>query len=214
MSHILVIGASRGIGLETVRAALATGHHVRALARSAASIPVENPRLEKIAGDALDPPVVERALQGVDGVIQALGVAFGPATLIGGTTLFSRATRVLVDAMRFKGVARLVVVTGLGAGDSRGHGGLLYDSLVFPLFLKRVYDDKDVQEQIIKSSGLDWTIARPGLLRDGPATGRARALADPAAWRAGSVRRTDVAAFLVDELESRAFAGRTPLLIE
>ena len=56
MSHILVIGASRGIGLETVRAALATGHHVRALARSAASIPVENPRLEKIAGDALDRP--------------------------------------------------------------------------------------------------------------------------------------------------------------
>ena len=127
--------------------------------------------MEKIAGDALDPPVVERALQGVDGVIQALGVAFGPATLIGGTTLFSRATRVLVDAMRFKGVARLVAVTGLGAGDSRGHGGLLYDSLVFPLFLKRVYDDKDVQEQIIKSSGLDWTIVRPGLLRDGPATG-------------------------------------------
>ena len=71
-----------------------------------------------------------------------------------------------------------------------------------------------MQEQIIKSSGLDWTIVRPGLLRDGPATGRARALADPAAWRAGSVRRTDVAAFLVDELESRAFAGRTPLLIE
>jgi hypothetical protein len=34
----------------------------------------------------------------------------------------------------------------------------------------RVYDDKDVQEQIIKSSGLDWTIAH--LLTDSPATGR------------------------------------------
>jgi uncharacterized protein YbjT (DUF2867 family) len=214
MSRILVIGASRGIGLETVRAALAAGHEVRALARSAAAIPVADQRLEKIAGDALDPPVVERALQDVDGVIQAIGASFGPATLIGGTTLFSRATRVLVDAMRFKGVRRLVAVTGLGAGDSRGRGGLLYDSLVFPLVLKRLYDDKDVQEQIIRSSGLDWTIVRPGLLLNGPATGRARALAEPATWRVGTVRRTDVAAFLVDELQSRAFVGRTPLLIE
>jgi uncharacterized protein YbjT (DUF2867 family) len=214
MSRILVIGASRGIGLETVRAALAAGHEVRALARSAAAIPVADQRLEKIAGDALDPPVVERALQDVDGVIQAIGASFGPATLIVGTTLFSRATRVLVDAMRFKGVRRLVAVTGLGAGDSRGRGGLLYDSLVFPLVLKRLYDDTDVQEQIIRSSGLDWTIVRPGLLLNGPATGRARALAEPATWRVGSVRRADVAAFLVDEFQSRAFVGRTPLLIE
>jgi hypothetical protein len=51
----------------------------------------------------------------------------------------------------------------LGAGDSRGHVGLLYDAVVLPLLLKRVYDDKDVQEWIIRSSGLDWTLgtARP-----------------------------------------------------
>ena len=214
MSHILVVGASRGVGLETVRAALAAGHSVRGLARSAAAIPIADPKLEKIAGDALDPPVVERALQGVDGVIQALGISFDSATLIGGTTLFSRATRVLVDAMRFKGVRRLVAVTGLGAGDSRGRGGLLYDAIAFPLVLKRVYDDKDVQEQIIKSSGLDWTIVRPGLLLNGPPTAKARALLEPGSWRAGSVRRADVAAFLVEELETGAFVGRTPLLIE
>jgi uncharacterized protein YbjT (DUF2867 family) len=67
------------------------------------------------------------------------------------------------------GVNRLIAVTGLGAGDSRGHGGILYDAVVFPLLLKRAYDDKDVQEWIIRSSGLDWTIVRPGLLTSGPA---------------------------------------------
>ena len=71
---------------------------------------------------------------------------------------------------------RLITVTGLGAGDSRGHGGLLYDAVVFPLLLKRVYDDKDVQEWIVRSSGLDWTIVRPGLLTNSPATGRYRVL--------------------------------------
>src|SRR5262249_57772205 len=74
------------------------------------------------------------------------------------TTLFSQSTRILVDAMKIAGVKRLVAVTGLGAGDSRGrggiiHGGIIYDSVVFPLLLKRVYDDEDVQEWIIGSSG-------------------------------------------------------------
>ena len=54
MATVLVIGASRGIGLETVKRALAAGHRVRAFARGAASIPLDAPALEKIAGDALD----------------------------------------------------------------------------------------------------------------------------------------------------------------
>ena len=53
---------------------------------------------------------------------------------------------------------------------------LLYEAVVFPLLLKRVYDDKDVQEWIIKSSGLDWIIVRPGLLTNRPATGLYRVL--------------------------------------
>jgi uncharacterized protein YbjT (DUF2867 family) len=80
--------------------------------------------------------------------------------------------------------------------------------------LKRVYDDKDVQEQMIKASGLAWTIVRPGLLTSGPATGRVRALADPKDWGAGSISRADVADFLVREAFERRFVGRTPLLIQ
>src|SRR4029453_8023063 len=114
-----------------------------------------------------------------------------------GTTLFSESTRILVDAMKAADLKRLIAVTGLGAGDSRGHGGLLYDAVVFPLLLKRVYDDKDVQEWIIRPSGLNWTIVRPGLLKDSPATGRYRVLTAPRDWRFGAVSRADVADFLV-----------------
>ena len=213
MATLLVIGASRGIGLETVRAGLSAGHRVRALARGAAAIPLDEPMLEKLAGDALDGARMAAALAGIDAVIQALGVSNGLQAVIRGTTLFSKATRILVDAMKVAGVRRLVAVTGLGAGDSRGHGGLLYDALLFPLALKRIYDDKDVQEQMIRASDLDWTIVRPGLLTRGPATGRARALTDPADWRAGSVSRADVAEFLVREAFERRFVGKTPLLI-
>ena len=155
-------------------------------------------------------PRVAAAVAGADAVIQSLGAPKGPQAILSGTTLFSRATRILIDAMRENGVRRLVTVTGLGAGDSRGHGSFLYDAMVFPLVLKRVYDDKDVQEQMIRASGLEWTIARPGLLTSGPATGQARALVDPKDWRAGSISRADVADFLVREAFERRFVGKTP----
>ena len=213
MAKVLIIGASRGIGLETVRAALRAGHGVRALARSAATIPIQNPGLDKVSGDALDSDTMRKALEDVEVVIQTLGVDFSPRAIFEGTTLFSQSTRILVDAMKDAGVKRLIAVTGLGAGDSRGHGGFLYDAVVFPLLLKRVYDDKDVQEWVIRSSGLDWTIVRPGLLTSRSATGRYRVLTTPKDWRVGVISRADVADFLVRQIDDRALIGTTPLLI-
>jgi putative NADH-flavin reductase len=213
MSVVLVVGASRGVGLETVKQALAAGHRVRAFARSADAIPLENANLAKAGGDALDAHSVSSAIDGVDAVVEALGVTPGPGVVIQGTTLFSRATRVLIDAMSAKGIRRLIAVTGLGAGDSRGRGGFFYDAIVFPLVLKRIYDDKDVQEQMIRRSALDWTIVRPGLLTSGPATGSYRVLTEARDWRAGSISRADVADFLVKQVEDRAYVGKTPLII-
>jgi uncharacterized protein YbjT (DUF2867 family) len=196
-----------------VRTALRAGYSVGALARSAASIPIKDAALEKVSGDALDRNTIQDALKDVDVVIQTLGVDFSPRLIFEGTTLFSESTRILVDAMKAAGVKRLITVTGLGAGDSRGHGGFGYDWIVFPLLLKRVYDDKNVQEWIVRSSGLDWTIVRPGLLTNSPATGRYRILTTSKDWRFGVICRADVADFLVRQVDDRALIGATPLLI-
>ena len=66
MAKVLVIGASRGIGLETVRPALRSGHRVRALARSAASMPIQNADLDKVSGNALDSDTIRNALRDID----------------------------------------------------------------------------------------------------------------------------------------------------
>lgn len=210
MSTILVIGASKGIGLETVKAGLEAGHTVRALARS--DIPAAHARLTKISGNARSRDDVARAVAGCDAVIEAIGTR-SVADLIGGTTLFTDATRVLIDAMKLQGVRRLVAVTGAGAGNSHGRLGFLYDNIIFPLMLARIYADKTRSEEMIAASGLDWTIARPGMLTSGPRTGRSLALADPKDWRMGSISRADVADFLIKQIGATDMLGKTPLLI-
>ncbi len=210
MAHILVIGASKGIGLETVKAALAAGHRVRAFARSAAAMTLSGPGLERFSGDAVNAGDVASALDGVDIVVQALGV---PAkNLLGPVSLFSDATNVLVPAMEQAGVRRVVAVTGFGTGDSREAIGLL-QRVPFRLVFGRAYDDKDAQEMRIRKSSLDWTFVRPGILVPGSATGRYKILAEASAWRNGLISRADVAHFIVGEIDRPAYARRAVVLI-
>ena len=108
-------------------------------------------------------------------------------------------------------VKRLICVTGFGAGVSRGHGGFLYN-LAFHLLLGRVYDDKDVQERIVRSSKLDWVIVRPVILTDGPKTNACRALVDPRDWTCGFISRADVADFLVKQTDDNTFLHKAPVL--
>ena len=209
MARVLIIGASRGIGLEAVRQALDAGHSVRAFSRSADRIAISHPALEKVSGDALAAADVTAAARGVDAVIQVLGVGVGE--LFRPVRLFSEATRILIEAMAATGVKRLIAVTGFGAGDSRGSMSL-FERVPFRLLLGRAYDDKDVQERQIRGSALDWTIVRPGMLTNGARTGRYQVLVAPGAWRNGAISRADVADFLVRQIEDRAFIHQAPVL--
>ena len=208
--HVLIIGASKGIGLETTRQALDAGHDVRALARSATAIAISNPSLEKMRGNALKTEDVETALVGVDVVIQTLGVGLGD--LFRPVHLFSDATRVLIEAMRSQGVKRLICVTGFGAGDSRASISCL-QRLPFQIVFGRAYDDKSLQEQLIKESELDWTIARPGVLTSGPRTGHYQILSEASQWRNGIISRADVAEFLVRQIGDQTYIRKAPVLI-
>lgn len=205
---LLVVGGSRGVGREVVRLALARGHRVSVLARHPERIGIRHPRLQLFSGDVLDERKVARVVAGHDAVVSATGTA--PSWRE--TRLFSAGTGNLLAAMRAAGVSRLVAVTGIGAGDSRGHGGWFYDRLLQPWLLGRIYADKDRQEAMIERSHAEWTIVRPGFLGSGPAEGRYRVLRDLDGVRAGSISRADVAQFIVAALEQEAWIGWTVLL--
>ena len=210
MAHVLVIGGSSGIGLETARLALKRGHRVRAFARSATGIDLDDDKLEKFDGDALDASSVQKALTGVDAVVVALGIKLGPGTVLGGTTLFSESTKILIPAMEKQGVDRLLVVTGYGAGDS-GETTNPINRLGFNAVFARIYADKSKQEAMIKDSGLKWTIARPGVLTGG-SCGNYKVRAEPEEFGMGMISRASVADFLVKEIEQADYVHKAPVL--
>lgn len=207
--NILIIGATRGIGRALVEKALASSENtVTALARRPERLAAQHPRLRKVRGDILDEESVSGAMAGQGAVCCAIGVKT-PWEQRG---VFSMGTERLLRAMQRHAVRRLVCVTGIGAGDSRNHGGFLYDRVFFPLLLRSVYADKDRQEALIRAADVDWTIVRPGFLTNGPLTRSYRVLTDLAGVTAGRISRADVAHFILEELRANRYLRQTPLL--
>ncbi len=211
-THLLVMGASSGIGLEVVKQGLAAGYQVRAFARSAQSMTLQHDQLEKFAGDALEPTAVQEALQNIDAVVQTLGVPFNLQLFTGPITLFSQATQTLVAAMNESDCQRLLSVTGFGAGDSQASIHPL-QRLGFNLVFGRAYADKSKQEQMIKNSNLDWTIARPGVLTNGAGNKPYQTLVAATDWRNGVVSRVAVADYLIKSVADQNTYSTTPVII-
>lgn len=205
---VLVLGATGGTGRLIVGEATAKGHSVVALVRSRANAP-DLAGAQLIEGDARDEGALTRALEGCDAVVSSLGTGISPFREV---TLLSVATQALVAAMGRCNVRRLVCITGMGAGDSRGHGGFLYDRLILPLLLRKVYEDKDRQEDAVRASSLDWVIVRPAVLNDEAARGHIRAVTDLSGVHGGKIARADVARFVVDQLTDDTWLHRAPLV--
>lgn len=192
---ILVIGATGPSGQQIILRGQASGHDMTALVRSPerASIPDGT---KQIQGDVLNSASLDTAVQGQHAVICTLGTR-----KLGATTLFSEGTRNLIRSMKLAGVARLVCITGVGAGDSRGHGGFFYDNILQPLLLKAIYVDKDRQEALIQASGLDWTIVRPAQLTNGKRTGTYRELYNLTGFKMSTISRADVADSILTHIQ-------------
>lgn len=154
--RILLLGASGGVGRRLLVRGLERGHSIRAQTRDAARLAGAPAGIEVVAADPTDAAALRALVAGRQAVVIALGTAPGRRT-----TLFSDVTAKLITAMQDEGIARLVAITGVGAGETRGHGGFLYDRIIYPLFTRPIYEDKDRQERLIRKSALDWVIVRP-----------------------------------------------------
>ena len=205
---LLIIGASRGIGEALLQEALKEGHQVRVLARDPEKIDTTDESLEVVEGDVRDLEAVSSAVRDMDVVCSCIGVpiTFKPVDL------FTVAARNLVQAIEQQPGLKLIAVTGIGAGDSKGHGGFLYDSIFKPLFLRTVYDDKDREEEIIMASSIEWLIVRPAGLTNGPRTGKYRVITDLEGSVATRISRRDVADFILSEMVQPTQFGKTPLV--
>ena len=203
---LLVIGAAGKTGKLIVERAVAAGHHVSALTHvHEDGNPKEEsfaPGVDVIHGDARNPSRLDQVMAGQDAVIDAIG---GTTPFLD-TDLETSSAKVVIDVMKRNNVKRLIVISVMGAGDSKEHAGFFYEHLLIPTFLRGAIKDKESMEAAIEQSGLDFLIVRPPMLSDSDAKGQVHIVTGEE--KATGITRADLAQFLVDNLESTQYLGQ------
>jgi putative NADH-flavin reductase len=196
--NITIIGASAGVGLETVKRALERNHKVMTLSRSEINLPSHS-SLTMLKGSATNKNDLKKSIENADAVI----VALGTGTSMKATTLYSDFAKLLVEVQAETNVQMpFIVLTGFGAGES-GKYHSFFMKLFFRFLLKDVYADKTKMEEIITNSKIKWEIVRPGLLKDKPLTEKYRV--ETKLFKGiniGGINRADVADFIVKQAEN------------
>ncbi|HEY0997098.1 MAG TPA: NAD-dependent epimerase/dehydratase family protein [Gemmatimonadaceae bacterium] len=145
--QVLVTGGTGVVGTGTVTALVRHGHRVRLLARHAREGARQWPDgVEPRPGDVADPSRVNGCAEGCEVVLHLAAIVEEEPPHRTFERVNVEGTRNILEEAKRAGVKRFVYVSSLGAdrGDSPYH------------------QSKRAAEALVRDSGLDWVIVRPG----------------------------------------------------
>jgi putative NADH-flavin reductase len=203
---VIVFGATGNIGRKLVQQSLEKNYRVTAFSRTSSLLANSSSELRTYDGDVTSLTDVRNAVAGHDGVFITLGSGKKRTG-----TVRSQGTKNIIQAMKDNGVRRLVCQTTLGCGDSKGNLNFFWKNIMFGWFLKEVFLDHELQEDYVKSSGLEWTIIRPAAFTGGPKTGNYKHGfgANERSLKL-KISTEDVADFMIKEFRSNNYLMKTP----
>ena len=191
--RVLVFGGTRGTGLEIIKILAGRGESVTAFVRPTSDIAeLQSLGVELFEGDALESDSVQAAFESGSyrAVISSLGSSGGDSPVDDVGTIN------IAKAAVATGVNRMLMVSSIGAGESRQ---------ALPFFVRWILgsalERKTTAENYIKASTLGYTIIRPGGLGEGPATGTGFLVEDTQRFDWGRIPRAEVARLLVMALD-------------
>lgn len=206
--RVAMLGATGRTGALIVKLLLLHGHQVTVLVRAPERLREDFVgQVTMLTGDSRDPDALRRLVAGREAVLSALGpTAKDPK-------LHQESATALIRVMQEEGVRRFVGVSGAGidvAGDEKGLKARLISRIIRRLG-GAMAKDKAAEYRTWAASNVEWTLVRPQRLKNGRGTGRTEHHAHRPT-RASSIRRMDLAGFLVETLEFDLYLRQAPFV--
>jgi putative NADH-flavin reductase len=210
-SKLVIIGATAATCESLIPLALERGYEVIGIARRPEAVTLRHDRLTILKGDVYDRASIEAALSGTETVIGVFGPRVDMAQPIPEMDLFSTGYTNVIAAMRTKGNTRLLATSSIGAQKAFTTKPLpdapRADHWLWQI--RGIYTDMRLMESIVRRSGLDFTILRPGQLMPEPARNDLKIAIDESAPELTLITYADFARFILDTATSEAYSGNT-----
>ncbi len=216
MTKTVIVAATGGIGRQLLLQAIAAGHDVTAVVRNPQLLPDLHMRVVRADLTHPDQEILQEAVHGADVVLSALG-----ARTAAQAGVASHGTRAIVQAMQSTGVRRLLAVSAASVGTVASPArpapprynpgdGIVTRHLFAPaakLLFRRHYQDLALMEDVLRDSGLDWTIIRPPRLLNVRLRHHYRTATDINVRGGLFIARADVAAHMLDITDKAETVG-------
>ncbi len=211
---VLILGASGKCGQWVTRLAVYRGHEVTAVSRPESPyVPVGG--VVDRRGQVTDPDFVADLVRGQDVVISCVGLRrawISPfARLLSPPDLVATVVRHTTAAMVEHQVPRLIVISAGGVGATRERTSFFVRRLIDCANVGVAYRDLAEAEEHLRSTDLDWCAVQPVTLVNGSPTGRVGPASRYGVF--STVRRSDVADWIVEQLDQPSPAGDRQVLL-
>lgn len=204
---VTLFGATGKTGRYLIDEGLKRGMDITVFARAGSSF--QHPAVRVIRGDMADVGLLREAVRGAGAVLSALGPTAIPHPQ--GLPIM-RATQAIISAMNQEGVGRLVAIstgTAVDPGDGRDWR-IWAPALLIRLAMPSAYRDILALAQVVRASGVEWTMVRVGFLNDRPASKRLNVGLYGHTRHTLSVSRAEVAAFMFEQIARSDFVHKAP----
>ncbi len=210
--NVTVFGATGGVGSQVVDQLRTRGHQVTAYVRNPDKVPAGwgvDENISVVVGELSDATAVDRAVQGADAVVSALGPSLDRNAT--GMPLVE-GTRNIITAMQRHGVRRYVGNATPSVLDPREQPTwqTRVSTFMAKTFLRRAYDELVGMSEIVMTSGLDWTIVRFLAPKDGPERAHLREGFYGHDKLGFNITRADIAAFTAAQVDDPSYIGAAP----
>jgi nucleoside-diphosphate-sugar epimerase len=214
--HYLILGATSPSGICIIEHALSHSHSLKLYVRTPSKVPAHisaHKDVTIVTGQIHDEESIENVVQGVDGIISALGPVFGQPS----DKPITRAYELLLNAMKKYGIKRLTMLGTLAIQSPHDHFSAIRSELALGVYTlaHSMYIDVVAFGELMKSGagkGLEISIMRIPVLNNFKGSGVPKIGYVGSKGVGWTLARNDLGIAFVDEAEKGEFVGEAVLV--
>ncbi len=205
-NRIAILGGGGRTGKYILTQLLSQGYNVKLLLRNPENFQLENPFIEIVKGDAIDPEAILSLVKGCQVVISTVGQRKDEPLVA------SQATINILKAMTEYGIKRYILVAGLNVDtpfDKKSPETITateWMKMTFPV----IHADRQKTYSILSTSDINWTLVRVPFIEFTDTKGET--LVSLEDCRGDKVSAADIATFVVEQLSDDTYIKKSPFI--